>query len=140
MISSNFFGLVLLAVVATPCLGQVVDCSSGTQGDCNGFVSDFCVTATTVMAAGDGLSRCFNTGTGAKRASCDLSVINGDSDEALSTAQDCSTVLKKIATECPSGGSGLIHDGGPLNYAIRPNIGRCPKPAARENSTSEVIS
>ncbi|KAJ6523395.1 hypothetical protein DFH09DRAFT_1420712 [Mycena vulgaris] len=109
---NKFLGLVGLAFVTIPSLGQQVGCfSAGTYGNCNRFVGAFCSTiSTSTIEPGDNIARCFNGGNGQSPAVPDGTI--------------CKTMLDLIAQDCPMGGYAQI-GGLPFEFQADPNTGAC---------------
>ncbi|KAJ6564913.1 hypothetical protein DFH09DRAFT_473624 [Mycena vulgaris] len=120
---NKFLGLVGLAFVTIPSLGQQVGCfSAGTYGNCNRFVGAFCSTiSTSTIEPGDNIARCFNAGNGQR---CDLSILNTVNSPAVPDGTICNTVLDLIAQDCPRGGYAQI-GGLPFEFQADPNTGAC---------------
>ncbi|KAJ7086786.1 TMV resistance protein Y3 [Mycena belliarum] len=126
ILTRNFLSLAVLAIGATPCMGQFqLQCFGGRALDCSQFITPFCngLTADGPVASGDIVSRCFNVFNGLR---CDLTALNTGANATTSAAANCSTAMKAVSGGCPSDGSATFSNS--FYFQLDPNTGRCAIP------------
>ncbi|KAJ7483565.1 hypothetical protein FB451DRAFT_108461 [Mycena latifolia] len=118
-------GLVVLAVIATPSLGQQpgFTCFGGTVGNCNSYVPQFCNSLGNFsFGPGDINSHCFNVGVSGKR--CDLTVVNTGNSVSTPRVVNCINAMYAVNGHCASGGYAQ-YQGDPFAFESDPNTGVC---------------
>ncbi|KAJ7085525.1 hypothetical protein C8R44DRAFT_893815 [Mycena epipterygia] len=123
-----FFSLVVVAVTATSCVGQVqMNCfAAGPAFDCFSFALAFCSTiGNSSVRPTDSIIRCFEGPAAATQ--CLFTTVNTLTANSIPNTANCLSALEEVDTNCPFGGSGQIV-GDNFRFWMDTKTGACPRP------------